>query len=57
MNEITQARPEREFRRVTIDLPPALAERIEARWRETARTKSERYRTLLAKGLAAEAQS
>jgi hypothetical protein len=33
-----------------------MAERIEERWREKARTKGERYRALLVKGLEAECQ-
>jgi hypothetical protein len=33
-----------------------MAERIEAGWREKARTKGERYRALLVKGLDAEGQ-
>jgi hypothetical protein len=65
MNEITPsppgspsgARSQRPARRVTIDLPLAMAERIEATWPERARTKAERYRALLAKGLEAEGQS
>jgi hypothetical protein len=56
MNEIIQPRSERPTRRITIDLPLALAERIEATWREKAITKSERYRALLAKALEAEAK-
>jgi hypothetical protein len=38
-------------------LPLAMAERIEATWRDRAITKSERVRALLAKGLEAEGQS
>ena len=56
MNEISQPRAERPTKRFTIDLPLALAEQIEARWRETAVTKAERIRTLLAKGLEAKRQ-
>ena len=56
MNEIIQPRSERPTRRITIDLPLTLAERIEATWREKAITKSERYRALLAKALEAEAK-
>jgi hypothetical protein len=55
MNEITQPRPERPTRRITIDLPRAMAERIEADWRQRAITKAERIRALLAKGLESEA--
>ena len=50
-------RTERLTRRITIDLPLAMAERIEARWREKAITKSERIRSLLEKGLDAERQA
>jgi len=57
MNEIAQARPERQTRRITIDVPLAMAERIEAAWREKAMTRSERIRGLLEKGLEAERQS
>jgi hypothetical protein len=56
MNEIIQPRSERPTRRITIDLPLTLAERIEATWREKAITKSERIRALLAKGLESERQ-
>ena len=49
-------RSERLTRRITIDLPPAIAEQIEATWREKARTRSERIRSLLEKGLDAERQ-
>jgi hypothetical protein len=56
MNEITQPRSERRPRRITIDLPPAITEPIEATWRETSMTKAERIRTWLAKALEAERQ-
>jgi len=57
MNDITPPRTERPTRRITIELPLAMAERIEATWRDRAITKSERVRALLAKGLEAEGQS
>jgi hypothetical protein len=57
MNEITPPRPERQSRRITIDVPLAIAERIEATWRKKVITKSERIRALLAKALEAECQS
>ena len=56
MNEITPPRPERQSRRITIDVPLAIAERIEATWRDKAITKAERYRGLLARALEAEAK-
>ena len=64
MNQITSSAPgsasavcsERPTRRITIDLPLAMAERIEAGWSEKANTKGERYRALLARGLEAERQ-
>jgi hypothetical protein len=56
MNDITRPRTERATRRITIELPLSMAERIEATWRDRAITKSERIRALLAKGLEAERQ-
>ena len=56
MNEVTQPRSERPTRRITIELPLAMAERIEATWRDKAITKAERYRGLLARALEAEAK-
>jgi hypothetical protein len=56
MNDITQPRSERPTRRITIELPLAMAERIEATWRDKAITKAERYRGLLARALEAEAK-
>ena len=57
MNEIIQPRSERPTRRITIDLPAAMAARIEADWRQRAITKAERIRSLLEKGLESEARS
>jgi hypothetical protein len=57
LNEMTQPRSERPTGRITIDLPRAMAERIELDWRATAVTRAERIRALLAKGLEAERQA